>query len=269
LARRTFSSEEIDFSSDTNAFADHCDLNLVYSPYPPVQEGPHPPLPEFIMQDWKKFDPKHGYLGKDKIAIRDTATGLTRTYDDYYNTATQVAAILRDDFHIQEDECVALLCPNHVDYLPVCLSVGLCGAKMTPINPLYTSLELTTVLQKSRSSILFVHTSKLDVALESVKDCPRIKQIIVITDHGEAIPEGTMDLKDLLQNPDKRLTETQQGMHHNTKTHPYMLPYSSGTTGTPKGVCLTHENLVVNLLQYQEVEGMAFTSVRTCHLFSL
>lgn len=250
------STKEFD-SSDTNAVADHCDLNMVYSPYPPVPEGPYLPMAEFVMQNWKSFNPSSGHLA-EQTAIRDTATGMTRSFDDYYNIATQVGAILMEDFHIKEDECVALYCPNHVDYLPVSLAVSLTGAKLTPINPLYTTGELTTVLQKSRSSVFFVHTSKLDVALESVKDCPNIKQIIVITDNGEAIPEGTMKLSDLLQNPEKRLTETNQGMHPNTKLHPYLLPYSSGTTGAPKGVCLTHENIVVNLQQFHEVENMFF-----------
>ena len=249
---------------DTNTVAAHCDLHLVYSPYPPVPDGPYLPVAEFVMQDWKAFNPDSGHLA-DQIAIRDTATGLTRSFNDYYDTATQVGAVLAEDFHIQEDQCVALYCPNHVDYLPIALAVSLCGAKMTPINPLYTKEEVSTVLQKSRSSIFFVHVSKLDVALQSVKDCPNIQQIIVIPDHDdgkEPIPEGTMLLQDMMEDPDKRLTKTHQGMHPTTKVHPYLLPYSSGTTGAPKGVCLTHENIVVNLHQFHEVEALAFPSVR-------
>ncbi|CAB9510951.1 7a-methyl-1,5-dioxo-octahydro-1H-inden-4-yl (Partial), partial [Seminavis robusta] len=258
---RTMSSGSVDFSSaeNTNAFADHCDLNLAYSPYPPVPEGPYEPLAEFVMQDWKGHNPNGGFLG-EQIAIRDTATSTTRSFDDYYNIATQVGAVLLDDYAIEEDQCVALYCPNHCDYLPISLAVALCGSKLTPINPLYTRSELSTVLQKSRSKVLFVHVSKLDVALESVQqDCPGIENIVVITDEaGEGIPEGTVNLKDLLDNPDKRLTKTRRVMHKHTKTHPYLLPYSSGTTGQPKGVCLTHENMVVNLLQFHEIEGLAF-----------
>lgn len=261
---RCFSSQSIEFSSteNTNAFVDHCDLNVVYSPYPPVKAGPYEPLAEFVMQHWKSHNPHAGYLAQ-QTAIRDTATSMTRTFDDYYNIATQVGAVLLDDFQLEEDQCVALFCPNHVDYLPISLAVALSGAKLTPINPLYTRSELSTVLQKSRSKILFVHTTKLDVALESVQqDCPGIEKIVVITDGvGEAIPEGTLNLKDLLESPDKRLTRSRQNMHKHTKSHPYLLPYSSGTTGQPKGVCLTHENMAVNLLQFDEIESLAFASV--------
>jgi long-subunit acyl-CoA synthetase (AMP-forming) len=51
-------------------------------------------------------------------------------------------------------------------------------------------------------------------------------------------------------------------VHESDDPHPYLLPYSSGTTGHPKGVMLTHENVVANLLQLEEIEDLAFPSVR-------
>ena len=249
-------------TSNTNVFSDHCDLNLVYSPYPPIPEGPYPPIAEFVMEQWKDFDKEKGYLAH-QTAIRDYHTGLTRTFSEYYDIATKLAYVLKHDFDMEEDHCVAMHCPNHVDYLPVSLAVSLCGAKMTPINPMYTPRELAIVMQKSRSSVLMVHTTLLETALEAVKECPRIKQIVVITDFDENIPEGTTKLSDLLQDDydERRLTETQQAEHFKTHSHPYLLPYSSGTTGEPKGVCLTHENIVVNLQQFHEVEELAFAPV--------
>lgn len=260
VSRALSTSEPFDCPSNTNAFVDHCDLNLIYSPYPPIPEGPYPPVAEFVMQDWKDFDEEKGHLAH-QTAIRDYHTGLTRTFSDYYDIATKVAAVLKEDFALKEDQCAAIYCPNHVDYAPVSLAVSMCGAKMTPINPMYTKNEIATVLQKSRSSVLFVHTHLLETALEAVKECPRINQVVVITDHDENIPEGTMKLSDLLKDDNKRLTRTEQHMHHETHSHPFLLPYSSGTTGQPKGVCLSHENIVVNLHQFQEVEGLAFGSV--------
>jgi hypothetical protein len=111
-------------ADDTNAFADRCDLNLVYSPYPPVPEGPYPPLAEFVMQNWKSYNQESGFLGH-QTAIRDSATGFSRTFDDYYDTTTKLAAVIHDDFHIEEDLCVALYSPNHVEYLPISLAVSL------------------------------------------------------------------------------------------------------------------------------------------------
>lgn len=225
------------------------------SPFPSIVEGPYPPLYEFITENYKP----HGGVLDDKVAIIDGSTGMQRTFRDYYTTATGLAGALRYDFDIVENCTVAMFCPNHVDYAPTVLAVALCGAKITPVNPLYTADELGKVLDRSGSKVLITHTSRLDVALKAAKDS-NIKHVIVITDNdNEATPEGTIGM-DYLRKHGAAFDETVHTIHRNTNTHPVCLPYSSGTTGLPKGVCLTHSNLVANLLQIERVEGSSFLS---------
>lgn len=230
-------------------------LTVYYSPFPPIPEGPYPPLYEFITTNWK---PHGGYLS-DKIAILDGSTGLQRTFADHYKNTSGIAAALIKDMGVCENSTLAMYCPNHVDYLPVALAVSLSGAKMTPINPLYTADELERVLDLSQSSVLFVHTSKLDVGLDAARRSKYVKHVVVITDDGEAIPGGTIDL-DTLKRREGGLNETVAIVHKNTASHPFLIPYSSGTTGLPKGVCLSHNNILANLLQIEEAEGIAFPS---------
>ena len=111
---RALSTAPIDVN-DTNAFVDHCDLNLVHSPYPPVPEGPYLPMAEWVMQHWKAHN-QDGFLS-EQPAIRDISTNLVRSFDDYYNTTTLVGGFLKEELDLEEDQCVALYCPNHVDYL--------------------------------------------------------------------------------------------------------------------------------------------------------
>lgn len=191
------------------------------------------------------------------MAIIDGSTGLERTFWDYYQTTGALAATFHKEMNVTEHSCVAVVCPNHVDYLPVALAVSLCGARLTPINPQYTRDEMRVVLDRSRSRVLVVHSSKVDGALQAVRDSHSVKHVVVITDHGETIPEGTTALDSIRTHPDPFYT-TKHAAHANTEHHPVLLPYSSGTTGLPKGVCLTHKNIVANLLQLDEVEGMVF-----------
>lgn len=225
------------------------------SPFPNIQEGPYPPLYEFVTENYKP----HGGDLDDKIAIIDGSTGLQRTFRDYYTTATGLAGALRFDFDIVENSTVAIYCPNHVDYAPTVLAVALCGAKITPVNPLCTADELSKVMDRSQSTVLIAHTSKLNVAMQAAKSS-HVKHIIVVTDDdGAATPEGTVAL-DYLRQHGEAFDATLHNIHRNTATHPVCLPYSSGTTGLPKGVCLTHSNVVANLLQMEEVEGPGFPS---------
>lgn len=233
--------------------ADRCNLNIIASPFPDIEEGPYPPLKEFLASNW-------GDRLVDKVAVTDGSTGMQRTFGEYDELAQNIAAALLHDFSIREDSTIALFSPNHVDYLPISLAVSVTGAKLTPINPLYTRNELSAVLQRSRSCLLIVHESRLDVAMESVIECPLIKNIVVITDYNHnSIPQGTHSLESLKAKHQKGgIAGTKHDIHRKTETHPFLLPYSSGTTALPKGVCLTHHNLVANLLQIGLVEDLGF-----------
>jgi len=146
----------------------------------------------------------------------------------------------------------------------VSLAVSLCGAKMTPINPMYKAEEMTVILDRSRTSVLITHKVGLDAALKAAKNSKTVKHVVVITDEvDEPIPEGTVNLE-LLKECGKAVDGTHHEVHENVDRHPYLLPYSSGTTGLPKGVVLTHKNIVANLMQCEEVEGLAFPLVCRC-----
>lgn len=195
----------------------------------------------------------------DKSAIVDVLTGQTRTFHEYYNDMGSIAANFQE-LGITEDSTIALFSPNHVDYVPICLAASICGAKLTPINPQYKGGELATILNRSCSEILIAHWSVMDVAIEAAKESKSVRHVIAIPEDDDAsIPDGTISLSSLKKHLSP-VYNTVDSVHGHTDTHPYLLPYSSGTTGLPKGVCLSHANLVNNLLQVEVVESMAFPS---------
>jgi long-subunit acyl-CoA synthetase (AMP-forming) len=240
LTSRSISSS---YPLNDGELAEKCSLNIVKSPFPAIFHGPYDPLPDVVMENWKKSSDsahasaKDGYLS-DELAIYDGSTGMKRTFKEHYRNTKGIAGTLKHELGVDEKACVCLFAPNHVDYLPVTLAVGLCGAKLTPVNPLYKKQELQVVLDRSRSSVLIAHTAILDVALEAAKDSTHVKHIIVMTEDGQVAPDG-LDSLDSIKRHKDGFDKTIRYIHTETNLHPYLLPYSSGTTGLPKGVCLT------------------------------
>lgn len=251
LTKRTFASS----LEKAGNIADVCELNIVKSPFPPIDESMNSAVPEFVSSHWNSPS-----LAQ-KIAIRDGSTGELRTFSQYHTSMTNVASALHYEYLLKPEESVALFSPNNVDYLPICLAVGMCGSKVAPINPLSTADELSRILERSFSKILFAHAKLLPVALEAASRCDGVEHVVVLPDvqSDPIIAHGTVNFESLSTYVHASpLTESVQAVHNHVRdanSHPWLLPYSSGTTGLPKGVCLSHGNMISNLLQLDIIDG--------------
>jgi AMP-binding enzyme len=204
-------------AQEAEDLAERCNLNVVTSPFPPIPSGPYEPLPELVMSNWKGSSSGGGYLS-DELAIVDGSTGMQRTFRDHYRNATGLAGSFKYDLDVDEKACVCLFAPNHVDYLPVTLAVGLCGAKITPVNPLYKKDELRIVLDRSRSSVLIAHAAILDVALEAARGSRYVKHVLVMTEDGAAAPQG-LDSLDSVRRHSQAFDRTIRYLHPDTDLH--------------------------------------------------
>jgi len=112
--------------------------------YPPIPQGPYPPLYEFVSKNWKKPHPdEHKHTAKidsceylnQQTAIVDHSKGLQRTFHDYAVTSTALGTALQEllaqDREDETNSTIAFYSPNHVDYLPTVLAISLMGAKVS------------------------------------------------------------------------------------------------------------------------------------------
>lgn len=122
------------------------------------------------------------------------------------------------------------------------------------MNPLYTATELEKQLVDSGASLIVTIPMFLDKVLEGCKGS-KVKSVFVLSGEPvEAREIGGVQVKDLkvalLAPPDNMEPVSVQ---INPKEDVCMIPYSSGTTGLCKGVCLTHYNIVANVEQVDEL----------------
>jgi len=195
----------------------------------------------------------------NKVAIVEGISGATRTFKELTDQVL-VARRAWPALGVGKGDIVTLMAPNHIDTFVAMHSVMSLGAAITPVNPLYTAPEVANQLTGSGSQVVIAHPMCLKVVLEAVKTVP-VRHIVVLDgDDDELIPA------EVTQRFSSMRAAGTVGPNEPAIVTPalgddlVLLPYSSGTTGLPKGTMLTHNNLIANLLQAHEPEGKFFTA---------
>jgi 4-coumarate--CoA ligase len=121
------------------------------------------------------------------------------------------------------------------------------GATVTTINSLYTDEEIANQLKDSGATWLFTISPMLGAASVAAATADIADDHVVVLDGAE----GYSSLRDLLGEG-----RPAPEVSFDPNTHIAVLPYSSGTTGRPKGVMLSHRNLVANVAQCAATIGL-------------
>jgi acyl-CoA synthetase (AMP-forming)/AMP-acid ligase II len=191
---------------------------------------------------------RHAARLGDKPALIDGPTGRTLTYRQLADAVRRAAAGLAR-LGFRKGDVLAIYSPNLPEYAVVFQAVAMLGGINTTANPLYTADELAKQLQDSRARFLVTVPPFLDKAREAAQKSG-IEEIFVF-----GPGDGARPFAELLQAGDQP-----PAVRIDPAADLVVLPYSSGTTGLPKGVMLTHRNLVANLCQCEGMEHFeAFT----------
>ena len=194
---------------------------------------PETPLTPFVLQHAREL--------ADKPALIDGLSGRTITHGELYELVRRAAAGLAAR-GFQKGDVFTIFSPNLPEFAVAFHAVSLLGGIVTPINPLYTDDEVAFQLNDAGAKYLVTVPQLLDKAVEA-SGKSKVKEIFVF---GEAEGTAATPFASLLES-DGVVPEVSV----NPREDLVVLPYSSGTTGLPKGVMLTHYNLVSNLRQME------------------
>jgi len=148
------------------------------------------------------------------------------------------------DLGIGKGQTVCLFMTNRPEYVISWFAIARAGAVASPMNPAYKEREVAYQLSNSEAVVVLVQQELLPLVQAVCTETPALEHVVVVGS-GQYVPRaGTLLFSHLLRTHPPAPPTIEPGWEDVVA-----LPYSSGTTGLPKGVMLSHKNLVCNAVQ--------------------
>jgi long-chain acyl-CoA synthetase len=223
--------------------------------------GPTPELsaPNLI----KAFYAQADRLGHD-LAIRDEAREVDLSWNELRESVHRIAGGLAE-LGVGKGDTVALMLNNRWEFIPCDLAAVSLGAVPFSIYQTSAPEQIQYLLSDAQSKVVITEQAFLDRIQHARKDLPALEHVIVVDGTGS---DQTLD-ELMKMNPDFDPAESVESIGPDDLL---TLIYTSGTTGPPKGVQLTHRNLLFavatadEMIQLPERGGKVISWLPAAHV---
>ena len=178
----------------------------------------------------------------------EAAEWRSTSYGETWNWITQVALGLKH-LGIGDGDRVAIMSRTRPAWLTADIGAMSLGAITCPIYPSSEPGQSAYVINNVGARLVFVDNGQQYDMIEEVRaDCPTLEHVIVIDDKGKLPPMAVSfdDIFDLAEAEPGELRQWEEGWKAFTRDRVATIVHTSGTTANPKGVVLTHGNILHN-----------------------
>ncbi|KAF3434101.1 hypothetical protein FNV43_RR25204 [Rhamnella rubrinervis] len=196
------------------------------------------------------------YEAESPIALIDSATGGKVTYAQLHRSIRSLATGLYHALGVRKGDVVFVLSPNSLLYPTICLAVLSVGAILTTANPLNTESEIAKQVSDSGAKL----------AISAPEELHKLTPtgVPTVLTSKLASKDESLTIEELIEACEPVEIEQERPTQSDTAA----ILYSSGTTGTSKGVILTHANFisVMTLLKWCVEVSKAQQDVFLCFI---
>ncbi|KAK2972861.1 hypothetical protein RJ640_028389 [Escallonia rubra] len=174
----------------------------------------------------------------DKACLIEGSTGKTYSYAETHLICRKTAAGLTS-LGIKKGDVVMVLLQNCAEFVFAFMGASMIGAVITTVNPFYTSAEVFKQFNASKTKLVITQSNYVDKLRDPDDKYPKLGQDfkVITTDDP---PPDCLHFSLLSECNDTEMVHNTLSIDPND---PVALPFSSGTTGLPKGVVLTHRSV--------------------------
>ncbi|XP_071120287.1 probable 4-coumarate--CoA ligase 1 isoform X3 [Mytilus edulis] len=208
---------------------------IVRSPYPDLSI-PQCSFAEYVFEQLDNFS--------DFALMVDNTSGRHFSGRQLKEYSIKVASALTK-MGFKKGDRFLIFCSNCPEYAIMFMACSALGVIVSTANPVYTDAELARQILHSESSAIVTLPGLMPTAVKAVNSTKEIaQQVKLLISIGTS--DGAIPFSLLMEDDGKAFPENTD---INSKEDILVLPYSSGTTGLPKGVMLSHYNIIANIEQ--------------------
>ncbi|KAJ5381989.1 phenylacetyl-CoA ligase [Penicillium cataractarum] len=193
----------------------------------------------------------------DHVIFCSATTGDKWTYKGLRNRAEQFGLALQSRWRWSKDDVLMVMSPNDIDTPPVIWGCHYAGGIVAPVNPALSIQDLRQQIERSEARGLVVHPDCLPVALKAARiaNIPTERILALRFDQELSTNDGISTVDEFIASAKMGPDMISYRPKIDSQRDTAFLVYSSGTTGHPKGVMVSHRNVVADVFLQSIVES--------------
>ncbi|KAF9005399.1 hypothetical protein BDQ17DRAFT_346272 [Cyathus striatus] len=221
-----------------------------------TSEDALPSIPDNVTISQFMLDEQPFFMSHSNTScLIDDKSGQSVSLEELRDDTHALAAALQSRYNLGENSISMIISPNHIDYPVSMWAIHRLGGIITFSNPQFTADELAYQLEVARVTFIIVHSAVLQVAVSAAQLVNLPLDRVILLDHTtESLQLDTFRLptvRELIIEGHKWKSTIKERMlaAGEGKSKIALLCWSSGTTGKPKAVAISHYAFIANIIQ--------------------